>query len=452
MILLSCLLFVTCFVAFVFVWSLFGRRSLVVTPFLVFSTFEMAWSWPATVYAQWVGTATAFPSILVGLAFLAFLLGYCWSMRMVKAPSQGAIEFRDTPFDARHSTIAYLGVILSAVAVLFGLAFYLYHGFPPIVDMLRLTLSGESHDSAVSSLSQARYEYSKGQYFGETYRGAGLIQSIQDIGWAYVSLVGLFLYACSRNKMWLFVFFPLTLLSLVFVGGIGQRFSMGVLLLEFIAGYSLFRKVSVRQVAGLVGISVAFLFLIVPLSSQTIGGSGWHGSVAKSVDRAVQRICLGNGEHSIEVIHYIDTGVLEHGYGRIHLQKVISALPGVAYGVPFSSEVQNVRGGKARTAFASMNYYAVLYADFGVLGPLLGYFLIGILAAAAQWLFLSREKYILTAPWIVIGTVLFSELSVGSSVSMIASFVVLFCVYCSFEFGARVIDSCGQRQLAASDR
>ncbi|MCH2203370.1 MAG: hypothetical protein MK102_15480 [Fuerstiella sp.] len=424
MVYLSLLFFLFTFLAFLFVWRMLSGGRMVVTPLVVFAGFEFLCTWPATVYFQEFGNASVYAALLVAAAFLSFLFGYLLWMSVVARRSGLLRRFLDKPLVCRQSPMAVLFAVTVTTVSLMAVGVYHFRGVPPVVSTFSQLLQGDGYSDSISELSAARYDNTKGHYFGEKYRGGGLVQTVFGVGFPYLVLVTLFMSACTRKRVWLFLTIALAVLMVVFVGGSGQRFQIIMAVACIAVGGNICFGWSARRAFGSGLMLGCIMLLATPLSSQMIGVDSEENALLFTVTRAFERICLGNGTHSLEVLDFVDSGALELGYGSIHLQKFISALPGVSYGTPFSSRVQQMRGGTS-TAFASMNYYAVLYADFGAIGVLVGYMIIGILAAATELIFFGSEKDVMYVPAYAVAVVLFSDLSIGGSASVVASGFIL---------------------------
>ena len=90
-----------------------------------------------------------------------------------------------------------------------------------------------------------------------------------------------------------------------------------------------------------------------------------------------------------------------------------------------------------------MTYLGILYADFGPIGVCLGYMLIGVIAAVAQGYLFRIRKGILEIPAITCAILLYSEMVLGSSISMGASLFILIVFYGLFKTSVSLVDQDG---------
>ena len=191
-------------------------------------------------------------------------------------------------------------------------------------------------------------------------------------------------------------------------------------------GVSLISRLRVMGLAGVTLFLIGVLYVATPLSSQSSSTGEPNIRFGTVINDALRRISLGNGVHTLEVINYVDDGRLELGLGVIHWEKLLTALPGVSVGEPFSQQLQALRQPRRTgTTFASMTYFGILYADFGALGVVAGYALIGLFVAIATRFLFTRRKGVLEVAGVSLSVWYFADLSVGSSVSAASSWAVV---------------------------
>jgi hypothetical protein len=130
-------------------------------------------------------------------------------------------------------------------------------------------------------------------------------------------------------------------------------------------------------------LSVAGRFLLISVLARlqaagafTVGTrpSGWR------------HIFIGN-DQLIHVIELVRSGQLPLRLGDIHRVDILNALPGGQAEMAFSHELFLIlcqEAERTRTTFSSMTYIGKLYGDFGWLGCVAGYLLMGAATALAS--------------------------------------------------------------------
>jgi uncharacterized membrane protein len=199
----------------------------------------------------------------------------------------------------------------------------------------------------------------------------------------------------------------------------------------FFVAVSLVVRLNPRRVLLAALLLLILILVVTPLSSQMTSLADAENVVLDTFIGAVRRVALGNGITNIEVMQFLDDGRLQFGWGVIHWEKLLTALPGITVGVPFSSQVQMIRNPFAKTAFSSMTYLGILYADFGAFGVIIGYLLIGVVLAWEHTILFNMRKTILKLPALAFAILYSTDLSIGSSVSVIASLVIVTLFYFS---------------------
>jgi hypothetical protein len=233
------------------------------------------------------------------------------------------------------------------------------------------------------------------------------------------------LFKTTRQAMWLVAFGASMFMTIWFIGGTGQRTQVVMVFVYLGIGLSYCQRFKTMGVLPIVGGILLIVFVVTPFSGQLVGELGGDDLLSTVVDKATRRILLGDGITVIEIVRYIQDGALSYGYGQIHFEKFVNALPGVTYGIPFSMQLQALSGAESRTAFRSTTYFGVLYADFGPVGVVFAYGLIGVFAGRAQRYLFQMRKTIVSLPGMTFVTLYSSALVLGSSISMLASLFVV---------------------------
>jgi hypothetical protein len=419
--------------------STWGRRTnweFFAIPFATFGVFEAVWTWPCAIYAQATGLCGALPAALTAAAFLCFVGGYVTNSRRDVGRRAHAVAFRDLRLTRDGPEFAYAVCIVAFSIALFAAGVYLYRGIPPIVPTLRDLATGTDHSEAIGSLSAQREDILKAHYFGGEYRAQGALSTLTLVGWLYLAYVAQLMYRMLGKQRWLALFAITFGMGLVFIAGVGQRSQVVMVFIYLLAGRSLCARMSMAKIAiALMLVAVAIL-VVTPFSGQMIGTlDDNHSPFSFVVQKAVERIAIGNGITNIEIMRFIADGELQYGWGQIHLEKLINSIPGTTKLTPFALRVSDLRGSTTRTAFSSSTYLGVLYADFGAVGVLCGYAAIGIATGWLERTLFRMRKTVLQLPMIAFVVLYWSDLSVSAPIGMAATFFVLLVFSTTFRVG-----------------
>ncbi len=186
---------------FVWVWARSTRTRSVITPFGLFGVFEIAAVWPATIYADAsaLSQGRAYPALVASLAFAGLLVGFVIAAATVGLGPEQPGSFRSRAVECPYPDGVYMVVIAAMACTLAGLGFYLYQGWPPLVDgLLALGNSGEVQ-SAINVIAAGREEATKGHYLGEAYRGQGVILELLQDGWPFLVAIASTRFLLTRS-------------------------------------------------------------------------------------------------------------------------------------------------------------------------------------------------------------------------------------------------------------
>jgi hypothetical protein len=402
---LSLAVYLLLFILFAFVWIRSNRAPVVVTPFLLFGGFEIISVWPAMVYADASGISTsgAFPTVVAGLGFVAFLAGFVVSTASGHASSAQPGAFRDRSVQRQYPDAVYLMAIGVIACGLAGLGFYVYQGLPPVVDGLQALQQGpDGIPAAINIIAAGREEVTKGHYLGQPYRGQGVILELTQDGWPYLVAIAAVLYIVTRKRRWLLTSVVLFVLMLFFIAGSGQRWQVLAALLCLGIMLFLVARPKKRWIAANLGGMVLIYIGMSVLNPTYEGIENTDDPLGSFVALATSRIGLGNGLHDVEGMNFIQDGSLEWGLGTIHAQKLLSSIPGVGKNdVPFAARLAvllDPNRPETDSTYASQTYLGWLYMDFGLPGVAVVFFLIGALLARAQALIFAGHKDVLNVP------------------------------------------------------
>lgn len=449
MLFLSIILYIFCLLLFFAIY--YERYGLLVvfSPIVAFAGFDMVSLWGASVYYQSHQLLGRYYSdigivFLISTSFCMLLLGYGLWIKSVHNSAELPGKFIEGAVCQDFSEGVYAIQIFILLSVLFATNYYMYNGMPLSLKFLCMLIKNGNYHEATRYLSKMREIVGKGYYFGGEYRGQGVILTLNNILCPYMLAFAGLLYLKTKKKVWLAAFVSLLIISIIYVGGRGARFPIIKLFVFLVILKSLLGKIHLKE-------SFKYTLVLIIVASAVIALKDVN-SPTEALEKLNKRIFLGDGENTIEVINFIRDGSLEIRGGRIHYEKFLSAFPGVTRGTPFSYEVQMLRRPLGSgTSFASMNYLGILYADFGYMGPLLGYFFIGIAAALFELFIYSRKKQIIVLPALALLVSFFGELSISSSISVGASIFMLSIVHIWILYSMKILTLIGRELNAYRD-
>ena len=270
--------------------------------------------------------------------------------------------------------------VLHGLLMVLGL--WLYQGIPSAV-MATTRFFREGYASGVAEFAaEERMNLTKGHLFGGEYRGQGIIRLVMFAGWPLLTSISILQYVQQRDRLWLAVSVLLLLGALVYIGGDGTRGPFLWAMVSIAVSVSLAAHIRVRTCLWL---AASLLGMLVVLSlAYKLAGAFTVGDAAQQL---AHRIFIGNGINSIHVIELVRSGQLPLRLGDIHRVDILNALPGGQAEMAFSHELFLIlcqEAERTRTTFSSMTYIGKLYGDFGWLGCVAGYLLMGAATALAS--------------------------------------------------------------------
>lgn len=436
MISISYIFLLSCVILFLLCWRIDSRNSLIITPFLLFAVCEIVFVWPSTIYAQSIELSPdAYPVFVVGLGFLSFLFAFVLFRRVFKYKTKMPDLFLKKSLIQKYPERCYFIAIFLAFIFLCAIGLYLYEGIPPLIKAIIGLIKGESGKEMASLVSSSRKYITKAHYFGGKYRGQGLIREFMYIGWPYLLSLSLLLYYKTKKFLWISISSILFLFLFIFVAGDGTRAPFLWCLVYLIFVISLVIKLKFRSMI-LVIICLFFLLMAISfLSPKLQGVLGKKDVIVLAGKKLTHRIFLGNGIDNVCVIEFIRSGSLDYRGGDVHFQKIMSSLPGVRYGIPFSRELnQLLHPHRQSTSYSSMTYLGTIYIDFGLIGVVFIYFLLGAVIAFAQSVIFTRKKRLLELPLITFAIFYLGRMFFNGIIGFISSFIVVLVCYFAIKF------------------
>ena len=411
-----------------------GVHRLYILPFWLAAAYEILTVFPAT-FVAWLRRSTllfadygppviidtdALPMLVWASAFLAMMLGYIASGGSSRNQALRLRRFLDAPRVDQPSPKAVALACLAMVALLGAGGLYYYQGLPPIVSAVDFD---ESLAEVADTMRAERKAISKGHYFGAEYRGQGIVLSLMAIGFPWLGALAM-TNAGRRRLGWGLAAVAIVVLGFLFLAGGGVRSRFVEMLLILFIAVTARRRVSLRRVAtlGLVVLAVAVPMSL--LTGKVTSAGSAVATTAVSLEKIGYRIMFGNGSNNLPVIELVRREVLPLGYGRLHFDKVINAVPGIER-APFAQELAELltyREGV--TTFASMTGLGFGFAEAGITGSVLLYFLAGaIIGLTERWLFTLRKNPLNLAT-IAVVTLLAGKLTFLNAVSFLVNFAV----------------------------
>jgi len=425
---ISC--FVIVAITFLAVWRIESKWRIILTPFMMLMYFELVRILPAFFVADAYGVSRDLVPLMIAVfAYLSLVTGFvCGYFYRPTSPDRvllfSELKIPDLRVKRKESF-----AVLVLVLLLIVLGLYYYQGLPATVDSLFGLFTGGSED-LIGVVGQNRFLLTKGAYFGEQYRGQGIIRVILRVGWSLVCCYTLMVALQHKNLISRLIFFFTILLTWTFVAGTGEREPFLYILLIVVGAFSFRKALSFRftifTIVGLIFIAVFLSMYSGKIYSLFAGNDSFIPFIKQAIHRIIDRILFGNAMYDVKLIDLINSGEWKIRWGANHLLSFINAIPGVQYGVPFGQELYLYLNPKSiRTISASGTYLQNVYVDFSWYGVFPIYFMAGAFVGLIQRWLLSVKP----TPWKLscVVVIFFNTVNVISSgfVGVIASFVII---------------------------
>jgi len=414
--------------------ELFGR-TILLTPVVVFGAFEIISVWAAPFVAYVEGTALdGYPAAVVALSFLAFLFGVAATRYGLRVRVGEPRRFLDQPIlDRPGWGRSYGAGAVLLVGLLIGVGLLLYQGLPPQLRLFAEAIrQGQPLSLVMTDMSAYRFELSKAHLFGGAYRGQGIMRVFLSSGWLYVLCLALVRMVAARNsperRRWAKRMAYLSVFSLFFVSGDGTRAPFIFLMAQLLTAYSLLMPLKKSAVAG---VALAGFALVVGLSLTSHKSMSWmraQSPIQEGVQVVFERISVGNGMSNVNIIELIREGTFDYMDGEVHLRGLLAALPGTHFSdQPFSNILAETMSNRWTTTYLTSTYLGTLYHDFGLIGCLMGYALIGMVLQGAQHYFFRRPKRATSLPLVLLLFAYLGMISLYGWISVLPKFAILAC-------------------------
>lgn len=286
--------------------------------------------------------------------------------------------FRQNEYDRSMVLLSFILLVLSL---------YFYRGIPDSFQAILMQLSTDSADYRALEVSNLRFEQTKGAYFGVEARGQGFFSLIMRLGWPIVIAYFLIRYRHSPTPKLLALSLCVFSLGFIFILSLGSRGPTLIFLMMLLASYSVFKAIRIKTLFYSAS-SIVFLAIMIG-SFSTKMNYIWLEPGIESLQRAAteiaERIFIGNVINDIRVIDLVNQGSWELSLGNANLRNIISALPGIQYGLPLAHELfLEFNPGSTATTFYSGTYLSIVFADFAIWGVLAIYPVIGFIIGMLQ--------------------------------------------------------------------
>lgn len=413
--------------------DLFGH-AILLTPVVIFGGFEIISVWSAPFYAYWDGSAQdGYPALVVELSFLMFLVGVAASRYVFRIRPGEPRQYLERPILEGQNIRNYGFGIGVLVILLIAVGLLLYQGVPPQLHLfLEVIRQGQPLSLVMGDMSAYRYELTKSYLFGGEYRGQGIMRVFLSTGWLYVMCVMLVRMAAERNlqdrRRWGKWIVLVAVFSMFFVSGDGTRAPLIFMMAQLLIAFSLLMPLRKSVVAG---VGLASFALVIALSLTSHKAASWMRSqspLQEGTQAVFERISVGNGMSNVNIIELIREGTFDYMKGEVHMRGLLAALPGTMFSdQPFSNILAETMSNRWTTTYLTSTYLGTIYHDFGLIGCLVGYGLIGMVLQGVQHFFFLRSK---RASFLPLGLLLLAYLGMVSLygwISILPKFALLAC-------------------------
>jgi len=364
-----------------------------VTPIGAFLAFEIAATWPAfALYAEDLEPMTELPLLCaIGGGVLA-TFGF-WLAGGFRVQTSSLRFHGTSPADIQTQVHYLTGAILLLSGVLVVITCYRFGGWPPLFSVgLRSLIDPVSNFADVDAMREGRRSMTKGYLLGKEYAGQGFLNALSEMGWQMVVVAT----ACRAllkgvRASYLFSGF-ICLIAFLFLGSSGHRSPIAFAAVGVVVSFMLYRDVNMKKIFMSLGLMLALLIFIAPLSKGAKAGS----SIRERQDAIVKRITTGNGQNNVAIVKLVESGTLSLGYGSVFLEKILVMIPGAPKTRPFALRLTEMAygGGQNVTGFSTATQFGLLWADGAIIGVIVGYLCSGLVLAIV-WRLLVQ----LRGPW-----------------------------------------------------
>jgi len=415
-------------ILYITIWHIDVKKSLIISPIIIFEMFMIFGIY--TGYSAYKTNITNnLNSLFINLiAFISTYLGFVLSdIRFIK--SKRLIEFRNN-YIQKFNHKKYLKIYLILVIFLLAIGIYVYNGFPPILNNIKQLIFGTLSDASALDASYQRYLLTKSYYFGENYRGQGLIRIFLKFGYSYLIIISYVNFREKKNKSWIVLFIISAILSLAFVAGDGTRGPILRVFMALLISSSIYKKEKISNLINILLIMLLIVIIISMTSTKMFFQSKESGNIIlSSISSIMNRLLTGNQINDVYVIEFLKSGVLKYSFGKFHLVQFINQFPGVSSYKSFSYELSQLYGSGSGTTYMSPTYLSLAYTDFGIIGVILIYSLMGIIINYVSIKIFIKEKNSINISYLSLIILEMGLLPITGPIAIIPSIIVIYFYY-----------------------
>ena len=396
------------------VWAFETRMRLVMTPLVVIGVYFAIRIVPAMIYAGTdAGLSNWLPFIVAFCAGMAFAIGYGIVNFVV---SDGApVKVAPLRKFAAPDSVVLLSVI-GLMLLISAMGLYLYGGTPPATVAVISLVLGDDFGAVAAMMSESRSAITKGHYFGGADRGQGLIREVNAYAWPFAVLICAYCYSLTRKRIYLVLMTAGFLASFVFIAGDGTRAPFLNTIIIYAIGASLLRPLRIRHAVAVVGAAIGIAIAISAYSQKGLEFVEAESPLAAAMESIGSRILLGNAINDAHAIDLIDRGIVAHRNGALHLRDLQSSIPGVAAAKPFSYELYQLLTLGKGTTYLTGTYLTKPYVDFGIVGVVVAFLVVGFAACAAFRLLLLLPSNPVTLALVTVAIHALAQMVLGRGV------------------------------------
>jgi hypothetical protein len=375
------------------VWRRFGRRHIVVTPYLLACCFLLLFGWTGQISAILSGlTENIYPSFVLFSGTTTFVAGF-WLFKDSQAlPVQLFLK----PLVCDKRTSYFHGCLLLLIIAL-AISTYRYQGLPPVTHVIRELATGRADIDELARYSKdARMSLSSGHWTYDTpQRGNGIAGRFLRIAFPYLLCITLGVYYSTRSRLWLYYSTIVGALAIFYVGGDATRAPLATASIIVVVFLSFVKPIGARHLVVTSAVIFAFLVISTMTSSKGLRQYYESGSVSHIAEAIVTRLGA-NGVDDVAVIELIQDNQLDYHYGLLFLEQLLAPIPGVRLQeVPFDLRLYYLIDPYSTDhVFATTTLLGVVYLDGGILGVMVAYCLLGVLTAKFNRYLASGPKEI----------------------------------------------------------
>ncbi len=389
------------------------RERIMAIPILALLLMELITIWPATIVSY--GSGISHDAYLLALVLgtnLALFAGYLLGAPLFRIRPGLAYAFHARPVEPPPPG-ALTAIWVVSFALSFAAALYTANGIPPLWS----SLLGGPTEILADMVREQRLESTKTHYFGGEYRGQGVIKTLMMVVPVFMVAAAAVGHAVRPSRGRLFFLLGTIGLALLLAMSIGSRGPMVNVLLATVAMGAFLWRLRASQIIGALAVFVAavlFVSISMPRYHASFAESGL-GFLPDGIVSIVERVSLVNTSNTVLAVEAGRMGMVERDFAEEHVDKIVRLLPNAAGELPLSSELTALRRGNVRTtAFATPTWLASTFLDFGFIGSMVCYLLLGLLVAFGEsWIFTWRKT--------VVGVAVASVLTLVVAMAIVSS-------------------------------